>query len=103
MPDPDEQIPVDDPVMSQGIHSHTPEQPAFQLPPGFMEWQTQLMATTVAQVMQAMPPPQVNIHTPAVPPAAPTSSGIQFRFGADSPAFSGKSEDARPYVNQIWD
>jgi hypothetical protein len=49
-----------------------------------------------------MPTPQVTVHTTPAPVVA-HSLGIQFKFGADPRSFSGKPEDARPYVNQIKD
>lgn len=97
MSDQDEPIAQDGPEIPQGA-------PVFQVPPAFLEWQSQLVANAVAQAMQAMPPPQVTVNTSPVPSAAPApaSSGIPFKF-ADPRTFSGKSEDARPFLNQIKD
>lgn len=90
--------------MSHDPHSQVPMQPAFQIPPAFLQWQTELIANTVAQAMRDMPVPQVTVQAPpppALPVAATSSSGFQFKLGPDPRAFTGKSEDARPFVNQM--
>lgn len=95
-------LPKTTPKLSQGTH---PQAPVFQVPPAFLEWQSQLVANAIAQAMQAMPLPQVTVNTSTTPSVAPTMSsslGIPFKF-TNPQTFSGKSEDAHPFLNQIKD